>query len=289
MRLNSLVVITAMAISSTGAIAQTSRLDRIKQTGTITIGHRETAAPMSFLSTKGEVGGYSIDICQQVVKDLSAQLSVPTLQVRYVPITPQTRIPLMANGTVDIECGNTTPTLSRMGQVDFSVPIFVDGVRLAVQRDAKDVTSLSDLAGKSVGVTQGALEEKELRKRIEQEKIPGVRLALFPNEGEGLLALGTGRLDAFCSNTTVLIAEMAKSRFKDQLRITGEKVRLQLGLVAIMVPRNDADLRLAVNRTLARLYRSGEIDGIFKKWFSPLGVEKDQLNQANFDIGALDD
>lgn len=289
MRLNSLVVIAAMAISSTGAIAQTSRLDRIKQTGTITIGHRETAAPMSFLSTKGEVGGYSIDICQQVVKDLSAQLSVPTLQVRYVPITPQTRIPLMANGTVDIECGNTTPTLSRMGQVDFSVPIFVDGVRLAVQRDAKDVTSLSDLAGKSVGVAQGALEEKELRKRIEQEKIPGVRLALFPNEGEGLLALGTGRLDAFCSNTTVLIAEMAKSRFKDQLRITGEKVRLQLGLVAIMVPRNDADLRLAVNRTLARLYRSGEIDGIFKKWFSPLGVEKDQLNQANFDIGALDD
>jgi glutamate/aspartate transport system substrate-binding protein len=289
MRLSSLAMIAAMAISSTGAVAQTSRLERIKQTGTITIGHRETAAPMSFLSTKGEVGGYSIDICQQVVKDLSAQLSVPALQVRYVPITPQTRIPLLANGTVDIECGNTTPTLSRMGQVDFSTPIFVDGTQAAVPRDAKDITSLSDLAGKSVGVSQGALEEKELRKRIEQEKIPGVRLALFPNEGEGLLAVGTGRIDAFYSNTTVLAAEIAKSRFKDQLRITGEKARLHLALVAIMVPRNDADLRLAVNRTLARLYHSGEIDGIFKKWFSPLGVEKDQLNQAAFDLGALDD
>jgi glutamate/aspartate transport system substrate-binding protein len=282
-------MIAAVAISSTGAVAQTSRLERIKQTGTITIGHRETAAPMSFMNSKGEVGGYSIDICQQIVKDLSAQLSVPALQVRYVPITPQTRIPLLANGTVDIECGNTTPTLSRMAQVDFSTPIFVDGTRVAVQRDAKDVTSLSDLAGRSVGVSQGALVEKELRKRIEQEKIQGVRLALFPNEGEGLLAVGTGRIDAFYSNTTVLGAEIAKSRFKDQLRITGDNVRLQLGLVAIMVPRNDADLRLAVNRTLARLFRSGEIDGLFKKWFSPLGVEKDQLNQANFDIGGLDE
>jgi glutamate/aspartate transport system substrate-binding protein len=289
MRLHLLVMIAAMAISSTCAVAQTSRLERIKQTGTITIAHRETATPLSFMNTTGEVGGYSIDVCKEVVKDLSAQLSVPALQIRYVPITPQTRIPLLVNGTVDIECGNTTPTLSRMAQVDFSTPIFVNGTRLAVQRNAKDIASLNDLAGKSLGIAQGALEEKNVRQRIEQENIPGVRLALFPNEGEGLLAVATGRIDAFLSNTSVIVAEIAKSRFKDQLRISGENLGLQLGLVAIMIPRNDADLRLAVNRTLARLFRSGEMDELFKKWFSPIGIEKDQINQAAFELGALTD
>jgi glutamate/aspartate transport system substrate-binding protein len=287
MKLHLLAMVAVMAISSTAAVAQTSRLERIKQAGSITIGHRETASPLSFMNTKGEVSGYSIDVCKEVVKDLSAQLSVPSLQIRYVPITLQTRIPLLVNGTVDIECGNTTPTLSRMAQVDFSAPIYINGTRLAVRRDAKDIKVLSDLAGKSLGVAQGALEEKNLRLRIAQEKIPDVRLAMFPNEGEGLLAVGTGRIDAFLSNTSVIVAEIAKSRFKDQLRVSGEDLSLQLGIVAIMVPRNDADLRLAVNRTLARLFRSGEMDELFKKWFSPIGIEKDHINEAAFELGAL--
>jgi glutamate/aspartate transport system substrate-binding protein len=289
MKLNLLLAVAAMATVSTAALAETSRLERIKETATITVGNRETAAPLSFMSIAGDVQGYSVDICKEVVKDLATRLSVPNLQVRYVTVTPQTRIPLMASGTVDIECGNTAKTLSRLGQVGFSMPIFVDATRVAVPHDAKDVTSLSDLAGKSVGVSQGALVEKVLRQRLEDEKIPDLKLTLLPNEGEGLMAVGTGRIDAFISNTSVIAAELAKSRYKDQLRVTGENLQLQLGQVSIMLPRGDTDLELAVNTTLARLFRSGEMDKLFDKWFSPVGIKKDPINQAAFELGALAD
>ncbi|KJS08722.1 MAG: hypothetical protein VR78_17570 [Hoeflea sp. BRH_c9] len=242
---------------------------------------------MSFITIAGEVQGYSVDVCGEVVKDLAAQLSIPKLEIRYVTITPQTRIPLMASGTVDIVCGNTAKTISRLGQVGFSMPIFVDATRVAVALDAADINSLGDLAGKSVGVSQGALVEKVLRQRLQDENIAGVELALLPNEGEGLMALGTGRIDAFISNTSVIAAELEKSRYKDQLRVTGDNLQLQLGQAAIMLPRGDADLELAVNTTLARLFRSGEMDELFDKWFSPVGISMDPINQAAFKLGAV--
>lgn len=288
MKLTLLTAIAAMVLAPLAAQAD-SRLDHIKATGTINIGHRETASPLSFMTTAGEVQGYSIDICKEVVTDLGAQLKVPNLQVNYVTVTPQTRIPLMANGTLDIECGNTAQTLSRMAQVDFSMPIFVDATRAVVPNGAADIKTLSDLSGKTVGVTQGALVEKVLRQRLADANITDAKLTLLPNEGEGLLAVGTNRIDAFISNTSVIAAELQKSRYKDQLRVTGDNLPLQLGQVALMLPHGDLDLRLAVNRSLARLFRSGEMDKLYDKWFTPIGIKKDVINTAAFKLGALDE
>ncbi|MFN5190704.1 MAG: amino acid ABC transporter substrate-binding protein, partial [Burkholderiales bacterium] len=149
------------AVLATPVVAQelTGTLKKIKDSGTITIGHRETSIPFSYLDEKQQPIGYSMDLCMAIVEEVKKTLNMPTLAVKMNPVTSQTRIPLMANGTIDLECGSTTNTLKRQEQVDFAPTTFVTGTKLVVKKSSK-IKSYKDLKGKTVVVTQGTTNER---------------------------------------------------------------------------------------------------------------------------------
>lgn len=267
-------------------LAQSPTLDKIKASGTVTIGHRETSVPLSFVSESGKVTGYAVELCELVVDGLKKQLDLPALRVRYLPVNPQTRIPLIANGTVDMECGTTTITLGRQQQVDFSNAFYLTGTRMAVKRTSP-VREIEDLAGKTVGFAQGTTDERIVRELATKQGIQNIRAVNFKDQAEGMLALETDRVDAFIADDVVLFGLISKSRNRDDLAVVGRF--LSIAPYGIMMRRNDADFRLAVNRALAGSLRTGEVQSRFERYFKPLGVPLTTALQTAFDLGALQD
>jgi glutamate/aspartate transport system substrate-binding protein len=274
----------AAVLTPCAAWAQASTIDKIETSGAITIGYRETAIPFAFIDQEQKVTGYSIEICEQIVDSLKKRLKLPSIQIRYLPVSPQTRIPLLANGTIDLECGTTTITLSRRRQVSFSYPTFLTGTRFAVKRSSQ-IKELSDLAGKTIGFAQGTTDERIVREMAAKDGIQNIRQVNFKEVAEGMLALETGRVDAFVADDILLFSLISKSRRKDELEIVGPP--LDLSPYGIMMRRNDDDFRLAVDAALSEIFRSNKIKELYAKWFSPLGVPLAPQLQTAFDLGAL--
>ena len=193
---------------------------------------------------------------------------MPNLQIKYLPVNPQTRIPLLTNGTVDIECGSTTNNLTRQQQVDFTHITYVTGTRLLVSKKS-GIREVEDLKGKVAGVAQGTTNEKIIRDLMESLKL-NVRLLYVKDHSEGMLALETDRIDAYVHDEVGQFALLAKSKKKDELAVVGRL--LSFDPYGLMVRRDDSAFRLVANRVLSDLFRSGEIDAIFKKWFDPVGI-----------------
>jgi ABC-type amino acid transport substrate-binding protein len=259
-------------------------LQKIKTSGTLTIGHRESSPPFSFSTQDRRPQGYSIDLCLHIAGFVQKQLGLADLKLAWVPVTPETRIPAVAKGTVDIECGSTTASLSRQEQVDFSLMTFVDGGSLLTTSEA-NLRGVADLTGKRIAVAPGTTTEKALAEFLKSEFI-NAQTVLVKDHAEGLAALQAGKVDAYASDRGILIGLAVTS--KEPKRFALANVVFSYEPYGFMVRRNDAAFRLVVNRALADLYRSGKIVPIYEKWFGAFGKPSPAI-QAMYKLNGLPD
>jgi ABC-type amino acid transport substrate-binding protein len=242
-------------------------LKKIKASGTLSIGWRESAPPFSFPGPDRRPVGYSIDLCMHVASAIQKQLGLANLKLDWLPVTAENRINMVVEGKVDLECGTTTATLSRQEQVDFSLMTFVDGGSL-MTTSGTNLRGLSDLAGKRIAVIPGTTTEKALAEFLKQEFVT-VELIRVKDHLAGLKALEGGSADAFASDRGILIGLAVTS--KDPTRFALANVLFSYEPYGLMMRRNDAAFRLAVNRALAELYRSGGVGPIYERWFGAFG------------------
>jgi len=270
------------ALVSGGADAQSPTLNRIKATGTITFGYRNNAVPFSYRDRDGPVKGYSVELCTRVAGSIQKELGMSELKIEWLPVEASNRLDYVISGKVDAVCGTTTMTLSRMERVDFSVPIFVDGGALAV-RTQSPVQRLADLKDRRVAVIAGTTTERAL---IAALGVAGAKATVVnvAKPEEGAAALREGRVDAYAGDRIVLTQIMLRSA--DALAVLPDDFSLEP--YAIMVPRDDPDFRLAVNRALVAMYKRGDIDSVYQQWLAALGRPSPLLN-AMFYLNALPD
>jgi glutamate/aspartate transport system substrate-binding protein len=240
-------------------------LKRIKERGVINMGHREASIPFSYIGPDGKPIGYSIDLCMKFIDKIKEEIGAPDLKIKYVPVTSQTRIPLMANGTIDLECGSTTNNLTRQKQVDYLAITFITGTQIAVKKSS-GIKEIEDLNGKAIALSLGTTNEKAV-KAVMQEKGLDIKTVMVKDHPQGWLALETDRVDAYATDHVLLYGLISKSKDPGQFEVTGRF--LSYDPYGIMVPRNDSTYRRLGNVVLADLMRSGEIIKIYNKWFNP--------------------
>lgn len=259
------VAITA-ALMSTPALAAelTGTLKKIKDSGTITLGHRDSSIPFSYFGdTSKQPVGYSHDLQLKVVEELKKELELPDLKVRYNLVTSQTRIPLVQNGTVDLECGSTTNNVERQRQVDFSVGIFEVGTRLLTKKSGS-VNDFDDLKGKNVVTTAGTTSER-LLKSMNAEKKMGMNVISAKDHGESFLMLESNRAVAFMMDDALLAGEMAKAKKPDDWHVVGTPQSFEI--YGCMVRKGDESFKKVVDKAISATFASGEINDIYNKWF----------------------
>jgi glutamate/aspartate transport system substrate-binding protein len=279
------IAAAVLGFAAAFAVAQepTGTLKKVKDSNTITLGIRETSVPFSYLSDKQQPIGYSIDLCMKVVDAVKAELNLPNLQVKQVPVISQTRIPLVANGTVDIECGSTTNTLTRQKQAEFSPVTFIGGTRLLVKAKS-GIKEVEDLKGTTISVSQGTTNERVIKNLSEKLNL-GIKVLNVKDHGEGFLVLESGRVDANVSDDVQLYGLRALARNPSDYAVVGRQLSYEP--FGLMFRRGDPDFKVLVTKTLAGLMRSGEIEKIHAKWFGPLGIPVDEMTRAAFAVQAL--
>jgi glutamate/aspartate transport system substrate-binding protein len=268
LRTVALTIVLAWLIPAS-ALAQDLQgtLKKIKDSGTIVIGYREQSLPFSFKGDDGKPTGYSIDLCQRIVTGIQQQLKLPKLDVKWVPVTVDSRISAVVSGTIDLECGSTTSSLSRQEQVDFSNMTFVDGASLLVKTTSNFAT-FQDLGGKKIGIIPGTTTDGALRSVLQKTSVTAQIVPVTDHLG-GLAALESGSIDAYASDRVILIGLAATAKEPAQFAIAEHYLSYEP--YGFMMRRGDAPFRLAVNRVLSSLYRSGEIVQIYGRWFGKLG------------------
>ncbi|WP_175652297.1 glutamate/aspartate ABC transporter substrate-binding protein [Pseudomonas sp. Marseille-P9899] len=259
----------AAAVIASPVMAEelTGTLKKIKDSGTVTLGHRDASIPFSYIAdASGKPVGYSHDIQLAIVETLKKDLDLPNLNVKYNLVTSQTRIPLVQNGTVDVECGSTTNNVERQQQVAFSVGIFEVGTRLLtkVKDGAPAYKDFPDLAGKNVVTTAGTTSERIL-KAMNADKQMKMNVISAKDHGESFQMLESGRAVAFMMDDALLAGEMAKAKKPTDWVVTGTPQSYEI--YGCMVRKDDAPFKAAVDKAIVALYKSGEINKIYDKWF----------------------
>jgi ABC-type amino acid transport substrate-binding protein len=281
-RTTTLALALLFAAGAVHAQSLDGRLKTIAATKTITIAYRADATPFSFTDDKKQVGGFSIDLCKRVVNSIERQLNVPNLQVRWLPVTAQTRFDAVARGQADMECGSSTVTLTRLKQVDFSSYIFVETTGLLTLA-ASGARSLFDLSGRKIAVIAGTTNENAIHAQLKRRQISATVLP-FKSRDEALAALEEGKVDAFASDKLLLVGASGKARDQKALLLLPDELSFEP--YGIVLPRGDAAFRLAVNTGLAQIYGSGEIVEIFGRWFRAFG-EPGPVIKALYILGAI--
>jgi ABC-type amino acid transport substrate-binding protein len=256
-------------------------LKKIKTSATLHLGYRESAPPFSFPGPERQPVGYSVDLCTHVASAIQKQLGV-SLKLNWVPVTAENRIDMVAQGKVDIECGTTTASLSRQERVDFSLMTFVDGGGLLTKADL-NLRAVADLADKRIAVIPETTTETALTKFLKEEFVT-VKLVRVKDHLEGRSAVEKGLAEAFASDRGVLIGLVVTA--KESSIFTIPNILFSYEPYGFMLPRNDAAFRLAVNRSLAELYRSAGVLEIYERWFGVLGKPSPAL-QAMYLLNAL--
>ena len=254
------------ALLTTPALAHglDGRLKKIHDTKTVTIAYRTDALPFSYEDNKQPVG-YTVDLCKKVVASLEQQLKVQSLAVKWVAATTQNRIELVRKGEVDLECGATTATLSRMELVDFSSPVFVDSTGVLVRKSV-GAKSLAGLAGVKILVVAGTTNQKALAKALEEGRV-NATVVTVKTRGEAIDALEAGTADALAGDRVLLLGLGAKVKDPTLWEMMGEELGYEP--YALVLPRGDASFRLAVNRALSQIYQGDAIVEIFSRAFGP--------------------
>lgn len=276
------LVSVALWLPQLSAAAESPTLEQIEKSGTIRIGFRETEPPMSFKDDSGKPVGYSIDLCSRVVTAVKAKLEKPDIAVEYVPVTSNDRFTALVDNKIDILCGSTTKTLSRSELVDFTQLTFVTGASLLSLKD-KPVSNISDLQGKKVAVVKDTTTIDVLNATL-KETLTEAEVVEVGTAGDGLKALEEGKVDAYSSDQVVLIGLVLTSKDPNRFVVSNELFSFEP--FALAVRRNDADFRLAVDRVLSRLYRSGQIGQIYNNWFGRFSDEVPSALKAMYVINA---
>jgi glutamate/aspartate transport system substrate-binding protein len=275
-------LVTLSALSVAGpADAQEGTLKKIKDTNTITLGHRDASMPFSYFDDKQAAVGYAMDLCGKIVDAVKAELKMPNLQVKLNPVTSATRIPLMANGTIDLECGSTTNNLERQKQVAFTITHFVTANRF-VSKKAANLKNLNDLKGKTVVSTSGTTNIKQITELNGQQNL-GITILPAKDHAESFLMVETGRAVAFFMDDILLYSLVASSKNPSEWTISAEALSVEP--YGIMLRRDDPSFKKVVDDAMTKLYKSGEINTIYAKWFlQPVPPKGINLNVPMSDV-----
>jgi glutamate/aspartate transport system substrate-binding protein len=249
--------------SGTYAQELTGTLKKIKDSKTATLGYRESSIPFSYVNRPGEPIGYSIDLCNAVVDEISKELEGVEIGVKYKKVTAETRTPAVRLGEVDLECGSTTANFERRKEVAFSSIFFVAGTKLLVPR-ASDITSYRDLRDKTVVVTAGTTNEAAVRAISDKQKL-GIKLLVGRDHAESFALLREGKADAFATDDVLLYGLIATTNTGDRYHVVGEY--LSYDPYGLMYRKNDPDFGAVVDRTFSRLAQSRELVQLYNKWF----------------------
>jgi glutamate/aspartate transport system substrate-binding protein len=256
-------LVASTLVCAHSAIASSATLDKIKATGAVTMGVRESSIPMSYTTGDSRFDGFHVEVCRMILNDIKAKLGMSTLRINYQPVTAQNRMPLVQNGTVDIECGTTTNNTARQRDVSFANTLYVEEVRIAVKANS-GINSISQLAGKKVATTTGTTSVQLLRKH---EKATGVNFdeVFGKDHSDSFLLLESGRADAFVMDGSILAGNIANSRNPKDFKIVGEVLSVEP--IAIMLRKDDPQFKAAVNAAIAKMVANGSMPKLWDKWF----------------------
>ena len=259
----SLLVLASFAALGAAQAQTTDTLKKIKDTGAVTMGVRESSGALSYTLGDGKYVGFHIELCTRVLADVQKSLGLAKLDIKYQPVTSQNRIPLVQNGTVDIECGSTTNNATRQKDVAFAVTTYVEEVRIAVKANS-GITSIGQLNGRKVATTTGTTSVQTLRK---SERATGVNFeeVFGKDHADSFLLVESGRADAFVMDGQILAGLISKSKAPADYKIVGEVLSVEP--IAIMIRKDDAAFKKAVDGTLEGMMKSGEIAKVYDKWF----------------------
>ena len=255
--------LTATFTGASSALAASATLDKIKSTGAVTMGVRESSIPMSYTTGYSRFDGYHVEVCRMILNDIKSKLGMSTLRINYQPVTSQNRVPLVQNGTVDIECGTTTNNAGRAKDVSFANTLYVEEVRIAVKANS-GINSISQLAGKKVATTTGTTSVQLLRKH---EKANNVNFdeVYGKDHADSFLLLESGRADAFVMDGSILAGNIANAKNPKDYKIVGEVLSTEP--IAIMVRKDDPEFLADVNAAIAKIVANGKMPSLWNKWF----------------------
>ena len=255
--------VLAAALGATGAAQAQDTLKKIKDSGSITMGVRESSGALAFTLGDGKYTGFHYDVCQRIISDLQKQLGMAKIDVKYQPVTSQNRIPLVQNGTVDLECGSTTNNATRQKDVSFAPTLYVEEVRIATKK-ASNIKGIADLNGKTVATTTGTTSVQLLRKN---KRAAGMDFKELngKDHSDSFLLLESGRADAFVMDGQILAGLISKSKNPNDYAIVGEVLSVEP--IAIMYRKDDAAFKKAVDDSVRNLAKSGEAAKLYDKWF----------------------
>jgi glutamate/aspartate transport system substrate-binding protein len=279
------------AVSCSASAQDGPVMKRIAETKTVSIGHRDASVPLSYLGPDGKVQGYSIDICLKIVDAAKEELKLDKIDVRFVPLTPQTRIPLLTAGTVDIICESSTHTIGRSRQISFLNTTFLTGSKLLVRKNS-GIKKIEDMTDKVLVAVLGTTNEKAAQAEIDAKKIKiKGDIVKVKDHSQAMLNLEQGRADAYVSDDVVLYGLKSASKNPDEWEIVGPY--FSYDPYGMMIPRNNDDFRLLGDKTIAKLIQSGEMNAIYKKWFEPgptnINYPMSDRLKENFQLIALPD
>ena len=263
MMLKKSILVLCFATLAVGAVHAQDTLKKIKDSGSATMGVRESSGALAFTLGDGKYTGFHYDVCQRVLADVQKQLGMAKLDIKYQPVTSQNRIPLVQNGTVDIECGSTTNNATRQKDVAFAPTLYVEEVRIAVKANS-GITSIAQLNGKNVATTTGTTSVQTLRKN---EKATGVdfKEVFGKDHSDSFLLLESGRADAFVMDGQILAGLISKSKNPADYKVVGEVLSVEP--IAIMFRKDDPAFKKAVDDSVVAMIKSGEVAKLYDKWF----------------------
>jgi len=272
------------ALLAAGVVQASGTLDKIKSSGTITLGVRESSGALGFTLGDGKYVGFHTEMAERISADLRKKLGLSSLTVKFQPVTSQNRIPLVENGTVDLECGSTTNNAARQKQVSFAVTTYVEEVRIAVKASS-GITSIAQLSGKKVATTTGTTSVQLLRKH---ERANGVNFeeVFGKDHADSFLLLESGRADAFVMDGQILAGSIAKSKNPKDFRIVGEVLNVEP--IACMLRKDDPAFKTAVDDSIKGMIKSGDLAKLYDKWFmqpippanAPVGLPLSEATKA---------
>jgi glutamate/aspartate transport system substrate-binding protein len=274
--------LAALGCNAAGAEELTGTLKKIKDSGTITLGHREASMPFSYYDDKQQVVGYAMDLCDRVVGAIKKELKLDKLEVKLNPVTSSTRIPLIANGTVDLECGSTTNNLDRQKQVAFTITHFVTANRFASKKSA-NLKTVDDLKGKTIISTSGTTNIKQITE-INGQRNLGLNILAAKDHAEAFLTVETDRAAAFVMDDIILYSLVASAKTPSDYVISADPLSVEP--YGIMLRRDDPAFKKVVDNAMIAIYKSGEINAIYDKWFlkpiPPKGINLNVPMGASF-------
>jgi ABC-type amino acid transport substrate-binding protein len=273
-----LVVLTLACVFAMPAWAQSGTLEKIRKQGSITMGYLDGSAPFSFRDANKRPQGYSVELCRAIASGIRAKLGLDRLETKWVALTIQNRLDAVKTGRVDIECSTTTWTLGRQADVDFSLITFVDGGSILTRVESA-AGRLSDFNGKRIAVIAGTTTEKVLKETLARRAVQA-EVVTVRERDEGLRLLDSRKVEGFASDRMVPIGVVLTSKTKGAFKLLDEDFSVEP--YALALPRGDHEYRLAVNRVLARLYRTGDIQKIYEQWLGRLGPPSVLLSATYF-------